>query len=157
MKLHAPFTRLSHDTARRFRLRGLRLRRARRRSAAGHPAPLSARAREHEQRRLAVLDHALVTDAPGLAAMFGTFNQLTGAEGPVSIERIPVAPRPRPRRVHLVVLLALALLAGLCFTLSTQLHPARPCVTSAPGSTVATSVAYAQEHGIACPAYPGQQ
>jgi Protein of unknown function (DUF3040) len=154
MKLHDPFARLSHETARRFRLRGLRLRRT---SARSHGAAQGARAREREVRRLAALDRALVTDAPRLAAMFGTFNQLAGAEGAVSSERIPVPPRRRATRVHVAVLLALALLAGLCFTLSTQLHPARPCTTSAAGSTVATSVAYAQEHGIACPAYPSQQ
>ena len=67
-------------------------------------------------------------------------------------------PRPRPHRLHLAVMLGLALLAGLCVALSTQLPQAQQCVPAASGGTaVVTSTAYAQEHGTVCPAYPGHQ
>jgi hypothetical protein len=155
MKLHDPFTRLSRDTARRYRLRDIRLQRARRAAGSLRSAPLSARAREREERRLVVLGRALAADAPRLESMLDVFNQLADGEGPVTGERIPVPPRPRPHRVHLVVMLGLAVLAGLCFALSTQLHaPQQQCVPTASGSSVTTSTAYAQEHGMACPAVP---
>jgi hypothetical protein len=155
MKLHDPFTRLSRDTARHIRLRDIRLYRARRAAAPGRSAPLRARAREREQRGLTVLDRSLAADAPRLESMFHVFNQLASGEGPVTGERIPVPPRRRPNRLHLVLMVGLAVFAGLCFALSTQLHtPLQQCVPASSSATVATSTAYAQEHGMACPAVP---
>jgi hypothetical protein len=158
MKLRDPFTRLSHDTARRFRLRGIRLHRWYQ-SPAGRTTVLTARARERERRGLASLDQVLTADAPRLASMYEVFNQLVSADGPVTGERLPAPARRRSRRLHLALLLGLALLAGLCLTLSTQLHPSGQCVPlAASGSTVTSaSTAYAQEHSTGCPAYPSQQ
>jgi hypothetical protein len=155
MKLRDPFIRLSRHPAWRFRLR---LSRSPGGSSARRAVPPSARARERERRGLALLDRALTADEPRLAGLYRVFNQLTAAEEPVTSERLPVPHRPRPRPVHAALLASLALVAVVCLALSTQLHSSTgQCTAGSAGGTVATSIAYAQEHGKTCPAYPSQQ
>jgi hypothetical protein len=150
MTLHDPSARLGHEKkTRRFRLRGfLRLRRLRADQAVGPGAPVRAR----DRRKLAAIDHRLAADAPALASMFAMFNGLAKAEGPVGVERLTVRARPwpRPRAVHVAVLLTLAAVAALFVVLSTQIHPTlRPCPTAAAAAaTIAQPV-----HTTSCSAY----
>src|ERR1700759_4440542 len=143
MKLHDPFTRLSRDTARRFRLRGPRLGRPHRTRRPAPGTALSARVRERERRGLAALDHCLTAEEPRLASLYGVFNELVRAEGPVSGERLPVPPPRRgPGPLDLALLAGLSLLAFLCFALSPHLRPAvNQCRSAAANSSVSTSTA----------------
>jgi hypothetical protein len=100
------------------------------------PGP-GLRASARERRRLARIERALTADMPVLASMFTMFNRLTAGEQPASVEWVP-SPARRPRGVHLAVLLALAAIAALCLTLSTQLHSAaRSCSGAARMTTSA--------------------
>lgn len=150
MTLHDPSARMSPDTTRRFRLRGLRLRLRRANAATAVP---SARTRERDRRRLALIDRKLGADAPQLASMFALFNRLTMAEAISGSEQLPPPARSRLtalRSTHVAVLVMLAAMIALFFALSTQLHTAvRPC-----GSSVtAAMTAQAAAHTAGCSAY----
>jgi hypothetical protein len=141
MTMHGPFARLSRRT-RWFSLRRglglpdskpprLRLPRPYQRG----PGP---RASASDRRRLSRIERALTADMPVLASMFTMFNRLTAGEQPAGVEWVPPPAWRRPRAVHLAVLLALAAIAALCLTLSTQLHSAaRSCSGAARMTTSA--------------------
>jgi hypothetical protein len=102
------------------------------------------------RRKLAAIEHALVSDTPGLSTRFDLFNHLTRGERPVGVERLPGPAWPRPRRAHLAVLLALAAIVTLCLTLGEQARTAiRPCAASAAGGTTVSMPV----RGLSCPAY----
>jgi hypothetical protein len=106
------------------------------------------RTRTGYRRKLAAIERALVADTPALSSKFFVFNQLTADEQPVGAEQVPV-PWSRPRPAYLAVLLALAAIAAICFTLSTQLHAAaRPCQL-----TTAGAAAHAPVRSGSCHAY----
>jgi hypothetical protein len=98
------------------------------------------RASARERRRLARIERALTADMPVLASMFTMFNRLTAEERPAGVERVPPPAWPRPRAVHLAVLLALAAIAALCLTLSIQLHSAARSCSGAAGMTTSAPV-----------------
>jgi hypothetical protein len=110
------------------------------------PAGPGAPVRLPYRRKLAAIERALVSETPGLSTRFALFNHLTRGERPVGVERLPGPARPRLRRAHLAVLLALAAIVTLCLTLGAQAGRAiRPC---AAGATVSAPV-----RGLSCPAY----
>jgi hypothetical protein len=87
------------------------------------------------RRRLAALERSLAADAPALSSKFAMFNDLTRGERAVGVEQVSVRAWPRPRPV-VAILLALAAIATLCVTLSTQIHTAvRPCSSNTAGVT----------------------
>jgi hypothetical protein len=99
------------------------------------PRGPGARVRVPYRRRLAALERGLAADAPALKSKFAMFNDLTRGERAVGVEQISVRAWPRPRPV-VAILLALAAIATLCVTLSTQIHTAvRPCSANAAGAT----------------------
>jgi hypothetical protein len=112
----------------------------------------SVRAGRRERRRLSAIERALAAETPRLASMFEMFGQLAVGESHDGAERLtaPAWPRPRPRRAHLAVLLALASMVALCVTLSLRVHTVpRAC----PGSAAAPATAYAPVRELGCPAY----
>jgi hypothetical protein len=151
-----PSARLSGDEARSRRLRRIwAWRRPRRR---GRPVP-EARMRERELRRLAAIDRGLTAEAPRLASMFTMFGQLANGEPPGGAELLPVPARAegrrgRPRRVHIAVLLALAVVAAVCLVLSFQIHAvARTCSTTGVTGTTAIAVSSAGGPTLSCSGY----
>lgn len=98
------------------------------------------RASARDRRRLSRIERALTADMPALASMFTMFNRLTAGEQPPGVERVPPPAWRRPRAVHLAVLLALAAIAALCLTLSTQLHSAARSCSGAAGMTTSAPV-----------------
>ncbi|HVT68940.1 MAG TPA: hypothetical protein VHF26_14410, partial [Trebonia sp.] len=77
-----------------------------------------------DRRKLAAIERALVTDAPGLSSMFTMFNQLNQGEEAAGAERVPAPAWPRPRPAYLAALLALAAVVALCLALAAQIRPA---------------------------------
>jgi hypothetical protein len=165
-----PSARLSGDVARSRRLRRIRailrpiraiLRRiqAIRRPRRPERAIPEARMRNRELRRLAAMDRSLTAEAPRLASMFTMFGQLASGEPPGGAERLPAPARPeglrgRPRRVNIAVLLALAVVAAVCFALSTQIHAAaRTCSTTGVTGTTAIAVSPGAGPTLSCSAY----
>lgn len=139
----------------RLRLRALRLRLRRRREP-------QFRLGERSQRRLAAMDRALVTEAPGLASLFVMFNQLGDGVNPAGPERVPPPSRRRPQRVHVVALLILAAVAALCYWLSATIHaPAAPCAAGAGASTSTSASAVPAvsplDQELNCSAYAGNK
>jgi hypothetical protein len=169
MSMHGLFARSGRDRAWRVRAWRARLRLARcglglpgltRRGPAG-PVRLPPRV----QRRLAAIDRALAAEAPGLASMFATFNELTADEAAVGAERLPPRVRPRPRAylTEVAVLTTLAaIVALLCVALSTPVHTVmRPCLayatagraTSSSTEPAAGPAAYGPARVLSCQAY----
>jgi hypothetical protein len=108
------------------------------------------RASARERRRLSGIERALAADTPVLASMFTMFSRLTEGEQPAGLERVPSRAWPGPRAVHLAILLALAAVAALCLTLSTQLHSAaRSCTGAATGTGTSAPVRSASCHAYA--------
>ena len=146
MTMHDPSVGMSYSRGR--RARWFRPRRAlgrlwRRPAGPGAPVRLPYR------RKLAVIERALVTDAPGLSTKFALFNHITRGEQPVGLEQLPGPAWPRPARAHLAVLLALAAIVTLCLTLGGQARPSvRPCGGAGTGTTASAPV-----RGLSCPAY----
>jgi hypothetical protein len=116
------------------------------RSFQGGSGPLGS---ARERRRLSGIERALAADTPALASMFTMFSRLTEGERPAGLERVPPRAWPGPRAVHLAILLALAAVAALCLTLSTQLHSAARSCT---GTAAATSTS-APVRSVTCHAY----
>ena len=114
------------------------------------PAGPGARVRGPYRRKLAAIERALVADTPALSLKFALFNHLTSGERPVGVEQVSAAAWPRPRPVHLAVLLALAAIVTMSLIISAHFHPAvRPCAANAAaGTTVSAPV-----HGLGCHAY----
>jgi hypothetical protein len=143
MTMQGPFARMSRRT-RWFSLRrGLGLPDSKlprlKLSRPYQPGP-GLRASARDRRRLSRIERALTADMPALASMFTMFNRLTAGEQPPGVEWVPSPAWRRPRAVHLAVLLALAAIAALCLTLSTQLHSAARSCTSAAGITTSAPV-----------------
>jgi hypothetical protein len=148
MTLHDPSVGMSYGWDRHFRWSWGRhgLGRFRRK-----PKGPGARVSVPYRRRLAAIERSLAADAPALSSKFAMFNHLTKGERAVGVEQISMRAWPRPRPV-VAILLALAAIATLCVTLSTQIHSAvRPCSASA--ATGATH--YVPMRGVNCPAYSG--
>jgi hypothetical protein len=104
------------------------------------------------RRRLAAIERALAADAPVLSSKFDMFNHLTRGERAVGMEPVSVRAWPRPRPV-VAILLALAAIATLCVTLSTQIHTAvRPCSANTAGATYTPVRGVG---GVNCRAYSG--
>ena len=114
------------------------------------PGP-GARVRLPYRRRLAVIENALMTDTPALAAKFAVFNELTDGERPVGTEQLPGPARPWVQRAHLAVVLTVAVFAALCVMLSMQARRALPACSVA---ATAGAGAHAAVHGLPCRAYP---
>jgi hypothetical protein len=92
-----------------------------------------------------------MADTPTLSTRFALFNHLTRGERPLGLEQIPGPARLRLRRAHLAVLLALAAVAALCFTLTTSV---RTSVTPCRGGVAAgAAVSMPPVRGLTCPAY----
>jgi hypothetical protein len=143
MTMHDPFARMSRRT-RWFSLRrGLGLPDSKlprlKLSRPYRPGP-GLRASARDRRRLSRIERALTADMPALASMFTMFNRLTVGEQPAGVEWVPSPAWRRPRAVHLAVLLALAAIAALCLTLSTQLHSAARSCSGAAGMTTSAPV-----------------
>jgi hypothetical protein len=101
------------------------------------PAP---RMRLRTRIRLSALESALARDTPRLASMFNLFNQLAGDEPPRSPERVLAPARHRFQPVPVVALVTLAVVAALCFALSTQVGPVtRQCTTPATAAATVTA------------------
>ena len=114
------------------------------------PAGPGARVRLPYRRKLAAIERALAADTPGLSSKFALFNHLTRDERPVGVERIPRPACPRPRPVHVALLLAVAAIVTLCVTLSAQFQTAvRPC---GPGGGARATISM-PVRGLSCPAY----
>ena len=110
----------------------------------------NARARVRYRRRLAAIERDLTANAPALTSKFAVFNHLTKGERPVGVEQVPASAWPRPRPVHLAVLLALAAIVTMSLIISAHFHPAvRPCAANA----AAPAAASAPVHGLGCHAY----
>ena len=132
MTLHDPSVGMSYGGDWHFRWSWARhgLGRSRRK-----PRGPGARVRVPHRRRLAALERSLAADAPALSSKFAMFNDLTRGERAVGVEQVSVRAWPRPRPV-VAILLALAAIATLCVTLSTQIHTAvRPCSANTAGAT----------------------
>jgi hypothetical protein len=104
------------------------------------------------RRRLAGIERALAADAPVLSARFAVFNQLTNGERPVGAESVSSLAGPRPRGLHLALLLAVAVFAALCVTLGAAGHrPVPLCAVTAAAGRVAAPVPV---RDLPCRAYP---
>jgi hypothetical protein len=114
------------------------------------PAGPGAPARGRYRRKLAAIERALMEETPALSTRFALFNHLTRGERPVGVEQVPAPGAPRLRRSYLVVLLALAAVAALCFTLTTQVRAPVPSCRTGGAAWVAAS---APVRGLSCPAY----
>ena len=147
MTLHDPSARLGYEKkTRRFRLPGLLWLRRQRGDAAGPGALVRVR----DRRKLAAIDRRLAADAPALASMFAMFNGLAKAEGSVGAERLSPRAWPRPRGVHVALLLTLAAVTALFVALGTHIHPAmRPCPTAPAVASAVTQPV----HATSCSAY----
>jgi len=142
------------DPARRPRLRTIRIRCLPWRVGRARAGDWATK---RERRQLAAADRHLTAETPQLASMFALFDKLYGGGGgaAVGVEQLPPPARPprRWRAAPVAVLLTLAALAALCFTLSTQVvHTAvRPCQAAA-----ATAGGAVPVHTVSCSAYPAR-
>jgi hypothetical protein len=147
MTLHDPSIGMSYGWD--WHTRWSRARRGLGRLRLGHAGP-GARVRLPYRRKLAAIERALARDTPALSSKFALFNHLTRGERPVGVERVPGPAWPRPRRVHVAVLLALAAIVMMCIAISTQVHTAlRPCGAGGAAGTTAVGPV----RGLSCPAY----
>lgn len=141
MYMHDPFIRLGHVR---------RVRRIRWRWGWRRPRP-DAKVRRPYRRRLGAIERALAADAPALSAKFAVFNELAEGERPVGAEQVPGLARSGARRVHVTVMLLVAVFAALCVTLSLQ---GRRPMPNCPVAAAAGAGAHAPVRGLPCRAYP---